>query len=326
MSDNQSQTYREDSVKPIRSLLIAMTLVQAFLFCIPAQAEEAKPNPFITEAYYRIKWGHFDEFMELFKKNHYPILEALQKQGDRVRAEGILAAVEARLEADPRDLASRVAVGGMRLGLGQPADAARVLEQVVQADPTHLKANKLLVEVYLELEQGDRARDRLDLYRLLNEGDPEIESLEELVVGVTGPVAEPVAAAHAGGRRLSLAGGDPFSALTAELPPMAGGELFFELSPPAQPPAATATLGALYQEQGHRQDAERVFRDVIAQEPDNLRAHEGLAALAGVDAATPPSAVAQPIEDDLDADLQRRVGVLRDYLTRIQQGRGGTGQ
>ncbi|MBJ22688.1 MAG: hypothetical protein GY910_27545 [bacterium] len=37
--------------------------------------------PFITEAYYRIEWGRFDEFMELFKKNHYPILARLKEEG-----------------------------------------------------------------------------------------------------------------------------------------------------------------------------------------------------------------------------------------------------
>ena len=26
--------------------------------------------------FYRVKWGHQDEFLELFKKNHYPILKA----------------------------------------------------------------------------------------------------------------------------------------------------------------------------------------------------------------------------------------------------------
>jgi hypothetical protein len=55
---------------------------------------------------------------------------------------------------------------------------------VVQADPTHLRANKLLIEVYLDLGNRELARDRLDLYRLLNQGDPEIEALEALVVGV----------------------------------------------------------------------------------------------------------------------------------------------
>ena len=26
--------------------------------------------------FYRVKWGHQDEFVELFKKNHYPVLKA----------------------------------------------------------------------------------------------------------------------------------------------------------------------------------------------------------------------------------------------------------
>ncbi|MFQ5350677.1 MAG: tetratricopeptide repeat protein, partial [Thermoanaerobaculia bacterium] len=117
-------------------------------------------------------------------------------------------------------------------------------------------------------------------------------------------------------------GGDPFTALTAEPPAAAGEDLFFDLAPPVAQPTATATLGVLYQEQGHHQDAERVFRDVIAQDPDNLRAQEGLAALAeaGEEATAFPAAL--PGDDDLEADRQRRIGVLRDYLARIQRGRG----
>jgi len=252
------------------------------------------------------------------------LAEALQRQGDRIRAEGILDTVEARLEAEPRDLASRVAVGGMRLALDQPAAAARVLEHVVQADPTHLKANKLLVEVYLELDLRDKARDRLDLYRLLNEGDPEIESLEGLSVGVAVPAAElpPVGVARSRGRRLRLAGGDPFAALTALAPPAGDTGSLLELAPPPDGPAATATLGTLYQEQGHREDAERVFRDVLTQEPDNMRAREGLAALKDEGEKAPAALAALPGEDDEDGDRRRRIGVLREYLAHLQRGRG----
>jgi hypothetical protein len=42
---------------------------------------EDESAPFVTEAYYRIEWGRFDEFMELFKKNHYPILARLKEEG-----------------------------------------------------------------------------------------------------------------------------------------------------------------------------------------------------------------------------------------------------
>lgn len=31
-------------------------------------------QPFVAEYYYKAKWGHADEFLSLFKKNHLPIL------------------------------------------------------------------------------------------------------------------------------------------------------------------------------------------------------------------------------------------------------------
>lgn len=67
----------------LNSWLVVMTIL--FVSTAPliaaADEHEEKPAPFITEAYYRIKWGHFDEFMELFKKNHYPILARLEEEG-----------------------------------------------------------------------------------------------------------------------------------------------------------------------------------------------------------------------------------------------------
>ena len=33
--------------------------------------------PYAVEYDYTVKWGHFDEFMELYKRNHYPILLGL---------------------------------------------------------------------------------------------------------------------------------------------------------------------------------------------------------------------------------------------------------
>jgi hypothetical protein len=31
-------------------------------------------KPYVVEYYYKTKWGHQEEFLSLFKKNHYPIL------------------------------------------------------------------------------------------------------------------------------------------------------------------------------------------------------------------------------------------------------------
>jgi hypothetical protein len=38
-------------------------------------AQDTKEKPFVVEYYYKAKWGHADEFIALFKKNHYPLLK-----------------------------------------------------------------------------------------------------------------------------------------------------------------------------------------------------------------------------------------------------------
>lgn len=48
----------------------------------PGQTQAvAASRPFAVEYYYKVKWGHFEEFMELYQRNHYPILQRLQKLG-----------------------------------------------------------------------------------------------------------------------------------------------------------------------------------------------------------------------------------------------------
>lgn len=36
---------------------------------------------FVVEYYYKVGWGQFDEFLELYKRNHYPILQRQQQMG-----------------------------------------------------------------------------------------------------------------------------------------------------------------------------------------------------------------------------------------------------
>ncbi len=255
------------------------------------------------------------------------LAEHLHQVGDDRRAERILNEVEEGLAAEPRNLSARVALGGLRLALGQAGPAARVLEQVVEHDSTHLKANKLLVEVYMELGERQRARDRLDLYRLLNEGDPEIEALEGLLVGVEAPGAAPPPRGNGRQRRLEVPVENPFAALTAPPAPAAAAaaDTVFELAPvaaPAEPAEAepTATLGDLYRAQGHREEAERIYRQVLEREPDNRRARRGLdellapAAPPAEPATTPaPPAAPQPTYELETAD-QSESGVVAGPL------------
>ncbi|GMW07747.1 MAG: hypothetical protein QY320_13580 [Gammaproteobacteria bacterium] len=40
--------------------------------------------PYVVEYYYKVRWGHAEEFLELFLRNHYPVLEKQLETG-RVR-------------------------------------------------------------------------------------------------------------------------------------------------------------------------------------------------------------------------------------------------
>ena len=41
----------------------------------------AQPKPYVVEYYYKVQWGHQQEFLDLFKKNHYPLLKKQIEMG-----------------------------------------------------------------------------------------------------------------------------------------------------------------------------------------------------------------------------------------------------
>jgi hypothetical protein len=43
--------------------------------------QDVKERPFVVEYYYKAKWGHAEEFIALFKKNHYPLLKREMEMG-----------------------------------------------------------------------------------------------------------------------------------------------------------------------------------------------------------------------------------------------------
>ena len=47
--------------------------------------DETKDQPYAIEYYYKAKWGHAEEFLALFKKNHYPVLKKEMELGRMLR-------------------------------------------------------------------------------------------------------------------------------------------------------------------------------------------------------------------------------------------------
>lgn len=334
------------------------------------------------------------------------------------RTEEAARVLEEGLESSPNHLAAQVALGRCRLDLGRPDQAVTLLERVVESDPTQMVAYRLLVDAYLREGRAAEARQRLRIYSLLNDSDPEIAELRRRIGELdrsrpeapadeppplepapgaepppgTGPEPqaseeapggppeegsreEPVAAASA----TSSSDGEPFPDL-AEAPARrryvgapAAGELFaleepeetaapaapggevFDLegpagasapdlssllepagAPPPSPPGAapgerdrpTLTLGRLYLRQGHLREAEEIFREVLAREPDNAEARRSLEALER--SGTPAGEPAAPVAPALGAGellegyegpeglTDRKRYVLERYLERLR--------
>ncbi len=70
----------------MRSLLLALVLC---IFARPLLAQGAPPQVapdqlYSMEYYYKVQWGRQQEFLQLFLKNHYPLLQKMVESGRMV--------------------------------------------------------------------------------------------------------------------------------------------------------------------------------------------------------------------------------------------------
>jgi len=67
----------------MKKLLLVLLLTTC---AIPVLAQGAPPQgaanaPYTVEYYYKTQWGHQQEFLDLFLKNHFPLLRKIQQTG-----------------------------------------------------------------------------------------------------------------------------------------------------------------------------------------------------------------------------------------------------
>ena len=81
-------------MRAARKFWILAVVFAAALACSPqayarstqsGATAEAKEVPYVVEYYYKAKWGHAEEFLTLFKKNHYPVLKKEMELGRILR-------------------------------------------------------------------------------------------------------------------------------------------------------------------------------------------------------------------------------------------------
>jgi hypothetical protein len=67
----------------MRSILptLLLSTVGQLLFAQGAPPQGTPDQPYTMEYYYKVQWGHQQEFLQLFLKNHYPLLQKIAESG-----------------------------------------------------------------------------------------------------------------------------------------------------------------------------------------------------------------------------------------------------
>jgi len=86
--------------KPLRKPCFGVALLLLATLCTglptmsaaqqsPPSTGSSQDKPFVIEYYYKVKWGHADEFITLFKKNHYPLLKKQVEMGRMLKVSAV---------------------------------------------------------------------------------------------------------------------------------------------------------------------------------------------------------------------------------------------
>ena len=66
--------------------MILKTTTSILFLCFTSFSSNAQPKSpdatFTIENYYKVKWGYAEEFINLWKVNHYPLLKKAKEKGD----------------------------------------------------------------------------------------------------------------------------------------------------------------------------------------------------------------------------------------------------
>jgi hypothetical protein len=70
-------------------LLVALMAASLPVAGQTAPSATAADKPFVVEYYYKAKWGYADEFITLFKTNHYPLLQKQVEMGRMLKVSAV---------------------------------------------------------------------------------------------------------------------------------------------------------------------------------------------------------------------------------------------
>lgn len=79
--ENRNYFVRVMAIAVVSMILLAGAPRSGVAWSAVMQGGDGNSQPFAIEYYYKAKWGHAEEFLALFKKNHYPVLKKEMELG-----------------------------------------------------------------------------------------------------------------------------------------------------------------------------------------------------------------------------------------------------
>ncbi|MDR3749885.1 MAG: hypothetical protein P4K94_00210 [Terracidiphilus sp.] len=136
-----------------RILLAVLAVVFAAAFAAPLMAQGAPPQgsaeqPYTMEYYYKLQWGHQQEFLDLFLKNHYPLLKKIQSTG-RILSVKIESPANHTTEDGRWDYRITIRYKNSTVATTANPDEAAFIKQLWPDQATYLKEEQRRFEILL---------------------------------------------------------------------------------------------------------------------------------------------------------------------------------
>ena len=129
-------------------VLFLLSLVSLPLFAQGAPPQGAADHPYAVEYYYKVQWGRQAEFLQLFLKNHYPLL---RKQVDAGRMLSVKIETPANHMTEDARWDYRVTITFKNSTLATTAnpDEASLIKQLWPDQPTYQREEQRRFEILM---------------------------------------------------------------------------------------------------------------------------------------------------------------------------------
>jgi hypothetical protein len=137
-------------MRNIRNILFALLLpvLARPLFAQGAPPQVAADQPYIVEYYYKVQWGHQQEFLQLFLKNHYPLLRKQVESGRMISVK--IEQPANHMTEDARwDYRVTIRFKNSTLGTTANPDEDRVIKQLWPDQETYKREEQRRFEILL---------------------------------------------------------------------------------------------------------------------------------------------------------------------------------